>query len=109
MVKSCESHYKMLKSCVIEEIRKNPVRMAGALLAKGAFDAVKTQLNPDRYGGAPLLGLRGHVFKAHGSSNRHAIASAIRIASELVKKDMNHRIETEIAQANDLIRQPTVS
>jgi len=74
------------------------------LLAGGAFKALKQRINPERYGGAPLLGLRGNVLKAHGSSNRHAIKNAIHIASDIVKADMNHLIEADVARANLAIR-----
>ncbi len=79
------------------------MRATGALFSKGAFAALKERLNPERYGGAPLLGLRGNILKAHGSSNRYAIRSAIMAASQIIKADMNHRIEADIARANSLI------
>ncbi|MBZ0224616.1 MAG: phosphate acyltransferase, partial [Comamonas sp.] len=75
----------------------------GAFLAQGAFKALKERVNPERYGGAPLLGLRGNVLKAHGSSNRHAIRSAIRAANEMIKADLNHRIEADVQRANLLL------
>ena len=86
-----------------EELSANPMRATGALLSKGAFAALKDRINPERYGGAPLLGLRGNILKAHGSSNRHAIKSAIRAAGEIIKTDMNHRMEADIARANELM------
>ena len=65
-------------------------------------------MNPDRYGGAPLLGLRGNVLKAHGSSNRHAWASAIRAAEKIIEQDLYHHIELDVARANELIAPPSV-
>jgi glycerol-3-phosphate acyltransferase PlsX len=85
-----------------EELQQNPLRMAGAVLAKGAFNSLKVRMNPDRYGGAPLLGVRGNILKAHGSSNRHAIASAIRAAGKIIHQDLYHRIEQDVARANEL-------
>jgi len=85
-----------------DELRQNPLRLAGAMLAKGAFDSLKARMNPDRYGGAPLLGVRGNILKAHGSSNRQAIASAIRAASKIIKQDLYHHIEQDVARANEL-------
>jgi glycerol-3-phosphate acyltransferase PlsX len=85
-----------------EELQKNPLRAAGALLAQGAFDSLKSRMNPDRYGGAPLLGVRGNILKAHGSSNRHAIASAIRAAGKIIHQDLYHHIERDVARANEL-------
>ena len=68
-----------------------------------AVDAIKNQLKPERYGGAPLLGLRGNVLKAHGSSNKEAIMNAIRIANEIVSNDLNRTILEDIEKANNII------
>jgi len=94
------------------ELKKNPVRVLGATLAKGAFDALKDRMNPDRYAGAPLLGVRGNVLKTHGSSTRHAWANAIRAAEKIIQQDLYQRTEQDIAKANELIislPQPTAS
>ena len=106
MLKSWESLVKFFSSMLKEELQANPLRLVGAILSKGAFHAFKERINPERYGGAPLLGLNGNVLKAHGSSNRRAIRSAIRAANEMVKADMNQHIEGDIAKANALLAQP---
>ncbi len=106
MIKSWESLVKFFSGMLKEELRANPMRATGALLSKGAFSALKERINPERYGGAPLLGLRGNILKAHGSSNRHAIKSAIHAASQIIKADMNHRIEADVARVNELLAQP---
>jgi glycerol-3-phosphate acyltransferase PlsX len=106
MIKSWESLVKFFSSMLKEELQANPMRATGALLSKGAFNALKERINPERYGGAPLLGLNGNIYKAHGSSNRRAIKSAIIAAHEMVKADMNQHIEADIARANELLGQP---
>src|ERR1035437_2246606 len=95
MLKSWESLVKFFSSMLREELQANPMRATGALLAKSAFSALKERINPERYAGAPLLGLKGNILKAHGSSNRRAIKSAIHAASQTIKADMNHRIEAD--------------
>lgn len=105
VLKTCESLFGTLKGYLKEEITKNPLRKLGALLSMGAFKAMKTQLNPDYYGGAPLLGLRGNILKAHGSSSRDAIMHAIRIGTEIIARDMNSHIVEEIREANNTLRQ----
>lgn len=100
VLKTCESLYKMLKTFATEELTKNPMRKMGYLLSKGAYDAIKTQLKPEQYGGAPLLGLKGNILKAHGSSNREAVMSAIRIGQQIIKKDLNSEITSDINSAN---------
>ncbi|MBA3849824.1 MAG: phosphate acyltransferase PlsX [Opitutus sp.] len=102
LLKTWESLAKFITGMLKDELKQSPVRMAGAVLAKGAFAALKNRMNPDRYGGAPLLGVRGNILKAHGSSNRHAWASAIRAANKIIRQDLYHRIEDDVAKANRL-------
>lgn len=106
MIKSWESLVRFFSTVLKQELQANPMRATGALLSKGAFNALKERVNPDRYGGAPLLGLNGNIFKAHGSSNRRAIKFAINAAHEIVRADANSQIEADIARANELIAQP---
>lgn len=103
LLKVCESLFSLLKDFVSEELQRNVLRKAGYLLSKGAFDAIKSQLKPERYGGAPLLGLKGNVLKAHGSSNKEAVMNAIRIANEIVNTELNKRILADIEKANNVI------
>lgn len=103
LLKVCESLFSLLKEFVSEELQRNTKRKLGYLLSKGAFDAIKGQLSPERYGGAPLLGLKGNVLKAHGSSNRVAVMNAIRIANEIVNNELNRHILEDIEKANNLI------
>ena len=109
MIKSWESLVRFFSAMLKQELQANPMRATGALLSKGAFNALKERINPERYGGAPLLGLNGNIFKAHGSSNRRAIRSAILAANEMVKAGLNRHIEADIARANDLLGQPALS
>lgn len=106
MIKSWESLVKFFSGMLRAELRANPVRATGALLSKGAFTALKERINPERYSGAPLLGLNGNILKAHGSSNRQAIKSAIHAASQIIRADMNQHIEADVARANDLLVVP---
>ncbi len=106
MLKSWESLEKFIRGMLREELQANLLRRTGAFLSMGAFAALKDRINPERYGGAPLLGLNGNILKAHGSSNRNAIKSAIRAAGEIIKADMNQRMEADIAKANELLLAP---
>jgi len=104
ILKTCESLFKCLfKDFLGGELKQNALRKFGYLCSKGAYDTIKTQLNPDRYGGAPLLGLKGNILKAHGSSNREAVMNAIRIANEIISKDLNSRIIGDIEKANRIL------
>ena len=65
----------------------------GALIAKPAFKRVKKLMDYTEVGGAPLLGVKGAVVKAHGSSNGHAIACAIRQAAVMARTSVAQTIE----------------
>lgn len=106
LLKTWESLAKFISGMLRDEIKRNPVRLLGGALAKGAFDVLKSRMNPDAYGGAPLLGVRGNILKAHGSSNRHAWVSAIRVAAKIIHQDLYHRIESDVASANTLMAAP---
>lgn len=104
LLKSWESLAHFFSDTLKTELKANPLRLGGAFLSRGAFKALKKRMNPEVYGGAPLLGLRGNVLKAHGSSSRHAIKNAILAANKIIKADLLHLIEADAARANELIR-----
>jgi len=103
MLKSWESLVKFFSSIIKTELRANPLRMAGALMAQGAFSALKSRIDPDSHSGAPLLGLRGNILKAHGSSKRTAICAAICAAGEIITAEMNQHIEADVRRAAPLL------
>lgn len=106
LLKSWESLAKFFKSTLESELKASPLRMAGAALSRGAFKALKARMNPDRYGGAPLLGLKGNVLKAHGSSNRYALRSAILAADKVVRADFLGRVANDVPALNAIIDAP---
>jgi glycerol-3-phosphate acyltransferase PlsX len=101
VLKTLESFAKGLGVWLNDEITKNPKRMLGALLVKGALRTIKRRTDPDRQGGAPLLGLNGIVFKAHGSSRERAIMNGIGQAVQAVEHHINEIICSEAARANE--------
>ena len=78
------------------ELKKNPLRMAGAALARGAFKSIRKKTNVDEYGGSVLLGVDGICIIAHGSSSALAIKNAIRVALESIDQQVNPHIVEEI-------------
>lgn len=72
-------------------------KMAG-LLGKPAFRRVKKSMDYAEVGGAPLLGVRGPVIKAHGSGNAHAFANAIAQCMKMSDAQVVRMIENGIAQ-----------
>ena len=63
-----------------------------------AMGSVRSRLDPDRYGGAYLVGTRGVVIIAHGGSSRVAIANAITMAVEGAEHDMVGEIERRLGE-----------
>jgi len=64
----------------------------GARLCAPALERVYRQISSSAYGGAQLLGVNGICIICHGSSDAEAIRNAIRVATDLRKKQINDRI-----------------
>jgi glycerol-3-phosphate acyltransferase PlsX len=105
VLKACESTARLVSHWIKDEIKKNPLRMIGALLASGAFKAIKRKADPDEYGGAVLLGVNGICIKAHGASSPKAIKNALRVAAQCVEGQFNEHIVEEIKKLHDNLRQ----
>jgi phosphate acyltransferase len=71
----------------------------GGLLIRPAARRLRERLDPDTYGGAYLLGLRGLAVIAHGSSSRRAIANAVRLAARGVEHDVVGRLGQRLGKA----------
>jgi len=80
-LKLLEGTVKELLDALRSEIESTARGKLGGLLIRPAARRLRTRLDPDTYGGAYLLGLRGLAVIAHGSSGRTAIANAIRLAA----------------------------
>ena len=83
VLKTGEGVAEFLVGLLRAEIRSRPHYLLGALLLRPALRAVMRQLDYREYGAAPLLGVRGCVFIAHGRSDARAIANALRAAAEV--------------------------
>ncbi len=99
LLKTSESLAKAISSWLKIELKQNVVRLAGAMLAKSAFTAIRRRTNTEEYGGMPLLGVNGICIKAHGNSSPKAIKNAIRVAREAVAHKVNPLIVEAIAKA----------
>ena len=96
-LKAVEGLARMVKNVMTTEFKRNPLTMLGALIANGALRAISHRLNPSRYNGASLLGLRGLVFKSHGGADAEAYEWAIRRAYEAAKNDVQAHLSSTIA------------
>jgi glycerol-3-phosphate acyltransferase PlsX len=59
-------------------------------------------MDPDVYGGAPLLGLNGNVIKAHGGAREAAVMNAVRVATETIKQEVNRHIMQQVSKSQSL-------
>ena len=89
-----ETFLGMIKQELMADTRSK----IGALLAEPAFARVKKLMDYTEVGGAPLLGVRGAVVKAHGSSNAKAIFGAIRQASLMIRSKVPEAIEQKLVK-----------
>jgi glycerol-3-phosphate acyltransferase PlsX len=95
-LKASEKLAEQLMNLIKEEIKRKTVRKVGALLSRGAFNAVRHRIDPAEYGGAPLLGVKGCCVIGHGRSNALAIKHGIRTAADFFTSGVNERIEAEL-------------
>src|SRR5215210_4412048 len=88
VLKLLEGTIKTVLDALRQEIVASRRGRIGGLLIRPAARRMRKRLDPDTYGGAYLLGLRGLAVIAHGNSSRLAIANAIRLAARGVEHDV---------------------
>jgi phosphate acyltransferase len=98
VLKASEGLAKFVKSTLTVELKSSVFGMLGALIAKRALKSFSRRMNPSRYNGASLLGLRGLVFKSHGGADAYGYEWAIRRAFEAAKHDVLSHISMTIAE-----------
>jgi glycerol-3-phosphate acyltransferase PlsX len=91
-LKLLEGTIRTLLDALREEITSSTRGKLGGLLIRPAARHLRERLDPDTYGGAYLLGLRGLSVIAHGNSSPRAIANAIRLAARGVEHDVVGRL-----------------
>jgi glycerol-3-phosphate acyltransferase PlsX len=95
-LKAVEGTIRTLLDSLREEITATNPGSLGGLLIRPAARRLRARLDPDTYGGAYLLGLRGLVVIAHGNSSATAIANAIRLAARGVDHDVVGRLAARL-------------
>jgi len=98
VLKTSESVAHAIGHWMKQEFKSNLWRMLGSLLLIGALKSMKKKMDPEMYGGAPLLGVNGICIITHGSSSSRAIYHAIRVAAEAVDQQLNKTIVGELAK-----------
>jgi glycerol-3-phosphate acyltransferase PlsX len=89
-LKAIEGLSRFVKTVFKESL----LSMLGALLARGALK----KLNPSRYNGASLLGLRGLVFKSHGGADAYSFEWALKRSFSAAKHNVQEQLSALIAE-----------
>jgi glycerol-3-phosphate acyltransferase PlsX len=95
-LKASEGLAKMIATLLREEFKRNLLTKLAGLAALPVLKAFKRRVDPRRYNGATLLGLRGVVVKSHGSADRFSFEHAIDTASEEVRNNVLKRITEQM-------------
>ena len=108
-LKVLEGTSKTVTGAIREAIRSGPVSTLGGLLIKRKVERLRSGIDPERVGGAILLGLRKPVVVAHGSFGPRGIAGAVGLARRAVDERMVERTADALARAGALRSAPAAS
>ncbi len=95
-LKASEGVAHMFMHFARQEFTRNIFTRFAALCAVPVLKALKKRVDPRRYNGASLLGLRGIVVKSHGSADRLSFAHAIEVAMLEVQKGVPELISEHL-------------
>jgi len=101
ILKTSESIAVAIFKWLKHELTRTKMRMAGAYVARHAFNDIKRKTNYEEYGGSPLLGVNGICIMAHGASTPLAIKNALRVAAESIEHRVNPHIVEEIRRYHE--------
>jgi phosphate acyltransferase len=96
LLKTSEGLASMLTEFIRQEFTRSWFTKLAALAAMPALKRFKTRVDPRRYNGAALLGLRGLVFKSHGSADAYAFESALDRAYDAARNRLLARVHDRI-------------
>ncbi len=105
LLKTSEGVSKALYRIILELVSADEYQDALATLAKPMFE-LRHRLDPENIGGAHLVGAKGVVVIAHGSSSRVAIANAVEMAADGAKKGLIDKINAGIATLDESLAGP---
>ena len=83
---------QMVRSFIREEFMRSPLTKLASVVVMPVLFAFRKRLDPRRFNGATLLGLRGIVVKSHGSADAFGFGRAIERAAEEVRNEVLHRL-----------------
>lgn len=108
-LKTSEGLARMVSTFLRQEFSRNPLTRLAGLVAMPVLKAFKSRLDPRRYNGASLLGLKGVVVKSHGSADVFAFRHALEQAAEAARQRLPEKIAERMAVATkNLVPEPTL-
>jgi glycerol-3-phosphate acyltransferase PlsX len=102
-LKTSEGLATMIGGFLKEEFSRNILTRAAAVIALPVLSGFKKRVDYRRYNGAALLGLRGLVFKSHGSADAFAFEQALVRAYDSARNNLLERVQARIAHARPLL------
>jgi glycerol-3-phosphate acyltransferase PlsX len=96
MLKTAEGLASMLTSFIKQEFKRNALTQLAALAALPVLNRFRKRVDHRRYNGAALLGLRGLVFKSHGSADAFAFEQALNRAYDAARNGLLDRVQRRI-------------
>jgi len=97
LLKTSEGLAAMLSDFIKQEFTRSPLTKLAALAALPVLNRFKRRVDPRGYNGAALLGLRGLVFKSHGSADAYAFEQALGRAYDAARNRLLERVQDRIA------------
>ena len=86
-LKTSEGIAKFISSTLKDEFKKNVFTKIAGISSTKVLNSFKKVVDPRRYNGASLLGLKGIIIKSHGGADSFAFSNSLNIALKEVKKD----------------------
>jgi glycerol-3-phosphate acyltransferase PlsX len=102
-LKTTEGLASMIREFLRAEFSRNIFTKIVAICAYPVLSAFKKRVDHRRYNGAALLGLRGLVFKSHGSADELAFENALSRAYDAAQNNLLERVQIRIAHAAPLL------
>ena len=102
-LKTTEGVASMIAGILKEEFKRNIFTKMAAIIAYPVLSALMKRVDHRRYNGAALLGLRGLVFKSHGSADAMAFEHALNRAYDAARNNLLERVRSRIAAAAPLL------
>ena len=102
-LKASEGLASMIGGFIKAEFSRNVFTRLAAVAAYPVLVAFKNRVDHRRYNGAALLGLRGLVFKSHGSADAFAFECALTRAYDAARNDLLSRVRERVAHAAPLL------